>query len=86
MIELFFLNYNDPLGTWNMADDVESSDAPRSRNVKRFARRILELITATAFLIAILYWPSTNTGRLILIAAAVVWFVGLKFLFKWPSV
>jgi hypothetical protein len=66
--------------------DPESSNAHRSPNVKRFARRILELITAAAFLIAILYWPTTNTGRLILVAAAVVWFVGLKFLFKWPSV
>jgi hypothetical protein len=69
--------------------DPESSNAQRSPNVKRCARRILELITAAAFLIAILsilYSPTTNTGRLILVAAAVVWFVGLKFLFKWPSV
>ena len=66
--------------------DPETSNEHRSPIVKRFARRILELITAAVFLIAILYWPSTNTGRLILIAAVVVWFVGLKFLFKWPSV
>jgi hypothetical protein len=45
-----------------------------------------ELITAAALLLVILYWPTTNTGRLILIAAAVVWFVDLRFLFKWPSV
>jgi hypothetical protein len=64
----------------------ETSNANRSMSVKRFARRILELLTAAAFLIAIFYWPSTNTGRLILVAAAVVWLVGLKFLFKWPSV
>jgi len=69
-----------------MADDLGSSDAHRNRYVKRFARRILELITAAALLIAILYWPSTNTGRLILIATVVMSFVGLKFLFKWPSV
>jgi hypothetical protein len=59
---------------------------PRSPKAKRIARRALELITAAAFLLAILYWPTTNTGHLILIAAVVVWFVGLKFLFKWPSV
>jgi hypothetical protein len=34
------------------------------------ARRILELITAAAFLVVILYWSTTNTGRLILIALA----------------
>ncbi len=59
---------------------------PRSPKAKRIARRVLELISAAAFLLAILYWPTTNTGRLILIAAVVVWFVGLKFLFKWPSI
>jgi len=67
-------------------EDPETSKNTEARIVKRFARRILELITAAAFLIAIFYWPSTNTGRLILVAAAVTWFVGLKFLFKWPSV
>jgi hypothetical protein len=66
--------------------DPQASNAHRSPNVKRLARRLLELITAAAFLIAILYWPTTNTRRLILVAAAVVWFVGLNFLFKWPSV
>lgn len=64
----------------------DSTDARRSPKGKRLARRILELITAAAFLVVILYWPTTNTGRLILIAVGVVWLVGLKFLFKWPSV
>jgi hypothetical protein len=59
---------------------------PRSPKAKRIARRVLEIITAAVFLLAILYWPTANTVRLILIAAVVVWFVGLKFLFKWPSV
>jgi hypothetical protein len=55
---------------------------PRSPKAKRIARRVLEIITAVVFLLAILYWPTANTVRLILIAAVVVWFVGLKFLFK----
>jgi hypothetical protein len=64
----------------------ETSNEHRSPIVRRFPRRALELITAAAFLIAIFYWPSTNIGRLILVAAAVAWFAGLKFLFKWPSI
>jgi hypothetical protein len=66
--------------------DLESTDARRSPRAKRAARGILELITAAAFVLAILYWPSTNAGRLILVGIIVVWFIGLKFLFKWPSV
>ena len=64
----------------------ESTDVRRSQKAKRLARRILELVTAAAFLAVILYWPTTNPGRLIFIAVAVIWFVGLKFLFKWPSI
>lgn len=52
---------------------------------KSVARRILELFAAAAVLLVILYWPTTNTGRLILIAAGVVCLVALKFLIKWPS-
>lgn len=66
--------------------ELESTEGRRTDKAKRFARRILELITAAAFLLAILYWPTTNSGRLILVATAAGWFVGLKFLFKWPSV
>jgi hypothetical protein len=65
---------------------LESSDERRTTRTKRVARRIFEFITAAGFLLVILYWPTTNIGRLILIAAAVVWLVGLRFLFKWPSV
>jgi hypothetical protein len=43
------------------------SDARASPKVKRLARRTAELITAAAILAVILYWPTTNTGRLILI-------------------
>jgi len=43
------------------------------------------MVTAAAFLLAVLYWPTTNTGRVYLATAAVVWFVGLKLLLKWPS-
>ena len=61
----------------------ESNNAP-----KRPGRRIVELITAAAFLVTILaiLLPDSNTGRMILVAAAAVCLVGLKLLFKWPSV
>jgi len=66
--------------------DSESAHARESHKPKRIARRVLELITAAALLLAALYWPTTNAGRLILIGAVLPYFIGLKFLSKWPSV
>ena len=63
-----------------------STDVRPKPKVKHIARRIFELITAAALLLAILYWPTTNTGRVILIGAGVLWFVGLIVLSKWSSV
>jgi hypothetical protein len=81
-----YVNYNEFITSWQNMTESESTDARRSPRSKRFARRVLEIITAAAFLLAIFYWPTTNTGRLILIAAGVVWLVGLRFLSKWPSI
>jgi hypothetical protein len=67
-----------------MADQNPTSTGRSPK--QRIARRVLEIITAAAFLVAVLYWPTTNTGRVYLVMAAVVFFVGLKVLFKWPSV
>lgn len=77
---------NQSVSGMGILQQPEQSYNARHETHNRIARRVLELITAAAFLLAILYWPTTNTGRLILMAAVVVWFVGLKFLFKWPSV
>ncbi len=65
--------------------EFEPGRTPRSSKSKRVARKIAEIITAFALLVAILYWPTTNEGRVYLIAAGVVWFVGLVLLSKWPS-
>lgn len=65
--------------------DQESNSILRTLKAKRAARRVLEIITAIAFLLVVLYWPRTNTGRLYLIAAVVVVFVGLSLLRKWSS-
>jgi hypothetical protein len=61
------------------------STNPGSSKAKRILRRVFEFVTAAILLLAILYWPTTNMGRLFLIAAVVVCLVGLKFLSKWPS-
>jgi uncharacterized membrane protein YqjE len=66
--------------------DQKSSSVLRTLKAKRVARRILEIITAITLLGVALYWPSTNTGRLYLVALVVVLFVGLSLLRKWPSV
>jgi len=66
--------------------DSDSAHARESLKAKRIARRVLELITAATFLLAALYWPTTNPRRLILIGAVLLYFIGLKFLSKWPSV
>jgi hypothetical protein len=65
--------------------DSEASITGGSSKAKRITRRILEIITAAAFLVTVLYWPTTNTGRVYELAAVVVGLVGLKLLGKWPS-
>jgi hypothetical protein len=66
--------------------DPQSSIPFRNSRVKRVARRVLEIITAIALVLAALYWPSTNAGRLYLVALVVVLFVGVSLFRKWPSV
>jgi hypothetical protein len=73
------------LGALEMTD--QESDSPlHNLKTKRVPRRILEIITAIAFVGVVLYWPSTQTGRLCLVALGVVVLVGLWLLRKWPSV
>jgi hypothetical protein len=65
--------------------DRESSSTPRTRTGKRVVRRIFEIITAAALLLAIFYWPTTNAGRIYLFAVVLVALLGIKLLSKWPS-
>jgi hypothetical protein len=44
------------------------------------------MVTAAALLVAIFYWPHTNGGRIVLIAAAVIGFFCFSRLSKWPSI
>jgi hypothetical protein len=51
--------------------------------LQRVLRRILELVVGLAFLAAILYWPGTRAGQILLIAAVGIAIIGLFVLRKW---
>jgi len=68
-----------------MTDQGSNGKSQRSPT-ERFARRLLEMVAAAVFLVAIFYWPHTNGGRIVLIAAAVIVFVCASRLSKWPSI
>lgn len=57
----------------------------RQRKMTGMARRVVELVTAAALLGAAFYFPTTNAGRVYLIALVVAVFLGLALLHKWPS-
>jgi hypothetical protein len=66
--------------------DLELSSVNKTSKRTRIIRRVVELVTAAALLFIVLYWPRTHSGLLLLGAVAVIWFLGLRLLFKWPSV
>jgi hypothetical protein len=57
----------------------------RSSKRRRILRRILEIITGAALMVAIFSWPRTRPGLVYLYVAAIVAFVGVNLLRKWPS-
>lgn len=66
--------------------ESESAHLRAGPKAKRIARRALELIAAAGFVVVAPYWPTTNEGRVVLIGALLLFFIGLKFLSKWQSV
>jgi hypothetical protein len=65
--------------------EQDSGGTFRQTKAGRITRRVVEFVTAAALLGAALYFPTTNTGRVYLGALAVVFFICLLLLRKWPS-